>query len=161
MKDGFMKFLKKQSPARIIAAGFALTILFGSFLLMLPCCVRDGVSLSYIDALYTSTSAVCVTGLITVDAYDTFTTLGQIILCVLIHIGGLGVTAIGAGIILAMGRRVNLKERSLLREAMNLSSFSGVIRLLKNIFQTTLIFELCGAESLSRFILNRPVIGEF
>ena len=53
MKDGFMKFLKKQSPARIIAAGFALTILFGSFLLMLPCCVRDGVSLSYIDALYT------------------------------------------------------------------------------------------------------------
>ena len=145
MKDGFMKFLKKQSPARIIAAGFALTILFGSFLLMLPCCVRDGVSLSYIDALYTSTSAVCVTGLITVDAYDTFTTLGQIILCILIHIGGLGVTAIGAGIILAMGRRVNLKERSLLREAMNLSSFSGVIRLLKNIFQTTLIFELCGA----------------
>ncbi len=155
--NAFLTLLKKQSPARIIALGFALTILIGSGLLMLPCCVRDGVTLSYIDALYTSTSAVCVTGLITVDSYDTFTTLGQIVLCVLIHIGGLGVTTVGAGIIIAMGRRVNLKERTVLREAMNISSGSGIIRLLKNVFITTLIFEVAGALlSFIVFVRDNP-----
>ena len=75
-----MKFLKKLSPGRIIALGFAATILIGSLLLMLPCSVKDGVHLRYIDSLYTSTSAVCVTGLIAVDAGDTFTAFGQLIL---------------------------------------------------------------------------------
>lgn len=97
--------LKKLSPARIIALGFALVILVGSGLLMLPCSVKDGVDLNYIDSLYTSTSAVCVTGLIAVDARDTFTPLGQFFLAMLIQIGGLGVTAVGAGIIVAMGKK--------------------------------------------------------
>lgn len=97
------RFLHTQSPARIIAAGFALAILLGSVLLILPCSVQDGVDLQYIDALYTSTSAVCVTGLIAVDAGDTFTPLGQFFLAMLIQVGGLGVTAVGAGIIVAMG----------------------------------------------------------
>ena len=69
--------IKRQPPGRIIALGFALVIFIGSGLLMLPCSVKDGVVLHYIDALYTSTSAVCVTGLIAVDAGDTFTPLGQ------------------------------------------------------------------------------------
>ena len=78
---------KHLSTPRIIALGFALAILLGSVLLMLPVSVRPGVDLQYIDALYTSTSAVCVTGLITVDAGDTFTPLGQTILGLsLIHI---------------------------------------------------------------------------
>lgn len=71
-----MNFLKKQSPVRIISLGFALVILIGSVLLSLPYSIRDGVTLRYIDALYMSTSAVCVTGLLTVDAGDTFTPLG-------------------------------------------------------------------------------------
>ena len=83
--------LKKLSPARVIALGFALAILLGSVLLIMPFSVNDGVELSYIDALYTSTSAVCVTGLIAVDAGDTFTTTGKIILGLLIQLGGLGV----------------------------------------------------------------------
>ena len=83
-------FLKKQSPARIIASGFALVILLGSILLCLPCSVKEGATIRYIDALYTSTSAVCVTGLIAVDAGDTFTPLGQFFLASLIQIGGLG-----------------------------------------------------------------------
>ena len=107
--------IKKQSPARIIALGFALVILVGSLLLMLPCSIQDGVTVRYIDALYTSTSAVCVTGLIAIDAGDTFTPLGQFFLAMLIQVGGLGVTAVGAGIIVAMGRRVNLKGRVLIR----------------------------------------------
>ena len=116
-----IEFIKKQSPARIIALGFALVIFIGSLLLMLPCSIQDGVTVRYIDALYTSTSAVCVTGLIAIDAGDTFTPLGQFFLAMLIQVGGLGVTAVGAGIIVAMGRRVNLKGRVLIREAMNLA----------------------------------------
>ena len=84
-------FIKRQPPVRIIALGFAFAILLGSALLILPCSVRDGVNLSYTDALYTSTSAVCVTGLISVDVADTFTPLGQFIVAMLIQIGGLGV----------------------------------------------------------------------
>ncbi len=95
---------RRQSPARLIALGFAFVILLGSALLILPCSVREGVRLRYIDALYTSTSAVCVTGLIAVDAGDTFTPLGQTILALLIQVGGLGVTSVGAGIILAICR---------------------------------------------------------
>ena len=118
-----MNFLKKQSPVRIISLGFALVILIGSVLLSLPCSIRDGVTLRYIDALYMSTSAVCVTGLLTVDAGDTFTPLGQFFLGMLIQVGGLGVTAVGTGVILAMGKKINLKARNLIREAGNLDTF--------------------------------------
>ena len=139
-----LTFIKKQSPARIIAMGFILAILIGSVLLILPFSVRPGVHLRYIDALYTSTSAVCVTGLIAVDAHDTFTPVGQAILAALIQIGGLGVTAMGAGVILAVGRKVNLKGRTLIREAMNLDSGKGVVKFVKSVFLTTVSFELVG-----------------
>lgn len=138
-------FLKKMSAPQIIALGFALTILLGSGLLMLPCCVRDGVALNYIDALYTSTSAVCVTGLVTVDPADTFTGLGQTLLAILIQIGGLGVATVGAGIILAAGKRMDLKSRNVIREAVNASSGKGIVSLLQHIFITTLFFETLGA----------------
>lgn len=138
-------FIKKQSTARIIAIGFALAILIGSVLLILPCSVQEGVDLSYIDALYTSTSAVCVTGLIAVDAGDTFTSLGQFFLGMLIQIGGLGVTAVGAGVIVAIGKKVNFKGRNIIREAMNVNSGKGVVKFVKSIFYTTVAFELLGA----------------
>ena len=151
------RFLHTQSPARILAAGSALAILLGSVLLILPCSVQDGVDLQYIDALYTSTSAVCVTGLIAVDAGDTFTPLGQFFLAMLIQVGGLGVTAVGAGIIVAMGRKVDMKARSLIREAMNLDSGKGVILFVKSIFVTTVIFELTGAAlSFLVFVQDYP-----
>ena len=142
---------KHFSPARVIVLGFALTILLGSLLLSLPMSLRDGVKLNYIDALYTSTSAVCVTGLCAVDAGDTFSPIGQTVLALLIQVGGLGVTAVGAGVILAMGRKMNLKSRNVIREAMNLDSGKGVKRFLRDVFVTTLVFELIGA------ILSFPV----
>ncbi len=152
------QILKKLSPVRIIALGFALTILLGSLLLIMPFSVRDGVELQYIDALYTSTSAVCVTGLIAVDAGDTFTPLGQFILAALIQIGGLGVTTIGAGIILAMGKRMDLKGRTIIKEAVNLDTGKGIVTLVKNIFITTVIFELIGAIlSFTVFVQDYPV----
>lgn len=136
---------RRQSPARLIALGFALVILLGSVLLILPCSVREGVSLAYIDSLYTATSAVCVTGLIAVDAGDTFTPLGQFFLAALIQVGGLGVTSVGAGIILAMGKKVDLKGRNLIREASNLDSSKGAIRFVRSVLLTTLIIEVLGA----------------
>lgn len=148
------KFIKAQPPARIIALGFALTILLGSVLLMLPCSVNDGVELDYIDSLYTSTSAVCVTGLIAVDSADTFTPIGRFILAALIQIGGLGVTSIGAGIILAVGKKLDLKGRSLVKEASNLSSGKGIIRFIKDVLFTTLVIEAVGAL-LSFFVFVR------
>lgn len=145
--------VKRQSPARIITLGFLLVILTGSLLLMLPCSVKDGVSVSYIDALYTSTSAVCVTGLIAVDTGDTFTPLGQFFLAMLIQIGGLGVTSIGVGIMIAIRQRVDLKGRRLIREAMNVDSGKGLVRFVKAIFLTTITFELVGA------VLSFPVFA--
>lgn len=152
-----LKLIKSQPPARIIAFGFALVILLGSCLFMLPCSVKEGVELRYIDALYMSTSAVCVTGLISVDVGDTFTPLGQFFLAVLIQTGGLGVTCIGAGVIVAMRRRVNLKGRNVIREAMNLNTGKGIVKFIKSVFLTTLSFELVGAAlSFIVFIKDYP-----
>lgn len=139
------KFFQKQPAGRIIALGFLSVILIGSVLLILPCSVKDGVEISYIDALYTSTSAVCVTGLVVVDAGDTFTVFGQIILGLLIQIGGLGVTSVGTGIIIAMGKKVDLKGRNLIKESLNVDSGKGLVGFIKDIFITTIVFELVGA----------------
>ena len=150
---------RRQSSGRLIAIGFALLILLGSVILMLPWCLRNDVSLRYIDALYTSASAVCVTGLTVVDTADTFTPLGQAVVGLLIQAGGLGVATVGAGIMLAMGRRVDLKGRTVLREAMNLSGDGGVVRLLKKGLTITAAFELTGAMlSFPIFAQNYPVL---
>ena len=150
-------FIKKQSPVRVIALGFALVILLGSVLLIMPFSVQEGAVVHYIDTLYTSTSAVCVTGLIAIDAGDNFTFIGQFILAALIQIGGLGVTSVGAGIILVMGRKINLKERSVLQEALNLDSAQGILRFLKRIFLMTLCFEGVGAAlSFIVFVQDYP-----
>ena len=152
-----IELLKRQSPSRIIALGFVSVILLGSVLLILPFSVQEGVQVRYIDTLYTSTSAVCVTGLIAVDAGDTFTPVGQAILAGLIQVGGLGVTSVGAGIIIAMGKRISLKGRTLIREASNVDSASGLVRLVKAILFTTLIFELSGAAlSFLVFVQDYP-----
>ena len=138
-------FLKKLSPGRIIALGFLFCILLGSLLLMLPCSLQPGIALPYLDALYTATSAVCVTGLNVIDPGSTFSPFGQFVLGCLIQIGGLGVASIGVGIMLAMGKKINLKERRVIRDAMNLDSGKGLIRFVKAIFCTTLLIELLGA----------------
>ena len=152
-----INLIKRQSPARLIALGFISLILIGSILLRLPFCVKEGVHLSYIDSLYTSTSAVCVTGLIAVDAGDTFTPLGQMILGLLMQTGGLGVTTVGAGLMLLMRKKVDLKERTLVKEALNVDSGKGLITLVKRIFIVTIVFETAGALlSLLVFIQDYP-----
>lgn len=139
-----MNFLKKQSPVRLIALGFASVIFWGAILLMLPVSLNEGVKVSFIDALFTSTSAVCVTGLIAIDTAEHFSVFGRTIVALLIQIGGLGVTSVGVGFILFAGKRVGMKGRLLVKEAMNLTSYRGVVKLVKNILLMTLCFELLG-----------------
>ncbi len=140
-----LKRIWKLSPGRIIALGFAAVILIGSGLLMLPISIQPGQEIHYIDALYTSTSAVCVTGLIAIDPGTAFTPIGRFFLAMLIQIGGLGVTTIGAGVILAMGKKIGLKGRNLIQEAGNLENGKGAIRFVKQVLLTTLTIELAGA----------------
>ncbi len=152
-----LKTIQKWSPGRIIALGFALVILIGSVLLMLPCSIRPGQTVHYIDALYTSTSAVCVTGLLAIDTGTAFTPIGQFFVALLIQIGGLGVTSVGAAVILAMGKKVSLKGRNLIREGSNLGSGKGAIRFIKSVLLTTLTIELMGAAiSFTVFIQDAP-----
>ena len=126
-----MKLMKKLKPGRIIVLGFLSVIIIGAILLKLPIAINDGVKVSFVDALFTSTSAVCVTGLIAIDTADTFTVFGRTVVALLIQIGGLGVTSVGVGFILLMGKRVGIKERTLIKESMNLESMKGLVRLVK------------------------------
>lgn len=119
--------LEAAFAARVMTLGFAGLILLGSALLSLPACRR--VALNYVDCLYMAASAVCVTGLGVVDVADTFTPLGRCVMGALIQLGGLGVATIGAGVMLAAGRKVNLRERSIVQSALNLESGKGVVRL--------------------------------
>ncbi len=150
-------FLKKQPPARIIAFGFAAVILIGSLLLILPCSVNKGVEIGYIDALYTSTSAVCVTGLIAIDVGTAFTPLGQFFLAALIQIGGLGVTTVGALFIMAVGKKINMRGKTLIKEGSNLDSGKGIMLFIKSVLITTAVFELTGAAlSFIVFVQDYP-----
>ena len=113
-------------------------------MLLLPISVREGVKVSVIDALFTSTSAVCVTGLIAIDTADHFTVFGRAVVALLIQVGGLGVTSVGVGFILAAGGHISYKGRILVKEALNLDSSKGIIRLVEKILLMTLCFESIG-----------------
>lgn len=141
----FLLSIKRQPPGRLIVVGFALVILLGTGLLLLPISVRDDATVSFIDALFTSTSAVCVTGLIAIDVADHFTLFGQAVVAALIQVGGLGVTSIGVGLILAAGKKVGMRSRVLVKEALNVDGAKGMVRLVKSVLLLTLGFELVGA----------------
>ncbi len=140
-----MNFFKRMNPGRFIALGFALAILLGAFILYLPVSHKAGVDVAFMDALFTSTSAVCVTGLIAIDTYDTFNIFGQTVVVLLIQIGGLGVTSVGVGFILLARGKVDFKDRILVKEALNLDSLKGIVKLIKAILFMTLCFEGIGA----------------
>lgn len=139
------EYFKKNEPGRFIALGFASVILIGAFILFLPITHNAGVHVAFIDALFTSTSAVCVTGLIAIDTADTFNAFGQTVVAILIQIGGLGVTSVGVGFILLARRKVDFKDRILVKEALNLDSMKGIVKLVKAVLLMTLCFEGVGA----------------
>ena len=137
--------LRKLSPGRIVVLGFAFVILTGSLILWLPISANEGVHVNHIDALFTSTSAVCVTGLIAVDTADTFNVFGRTVVALLIQIGGLGVTCVGVGFILLAGKKIGIHGRVLIRDSMNLTTVKGVVALVESILFMTLLFEGIGA----------------
>ncbi len=153
-----IEFVKDQPPARLIALGFAAVILLGALLLLLPVSVRSDAQVTFVDALFTSTSAVCVTGLIAIDTADHFTPFGQGVVAALIQIGGLGVTSVGVGLIIAAGKRVSIKSRLLVKEALNIDSYRGIVKLVKAVLLMTLCFEAAGAVlSFLVFIRDYPL----
>ncbi|MFC4766938.1 TrkH family potassium uptake protein [Effusibacillus consociatus] len=149
---------KWLTPARILTVGFAALILIGAVLLSLPIASKSGEGLNFIDALFTATSAVCVTGLVVVDTLTQFNLFGQLVILSLIQIGGLGFMTVATFIIIFTGRRIGLKERLVIQEALNVNSMEGVIRLARNIVLITLGIELFFAAILAfRFALVMPI----
>ncbi|HBL83833.1 MAG: H(+)-transporting ATPase [Clostridiales bacterium GWF2_38_85] len=139
-----MKLFKNLSPARMIATGFLSVIFIGSILLMLPISLNSGENLSYVNALFTATSAVCVTGLTTVETATTFSVFGRAVIAMLIQIGGLGVMSVGVGLLMLTGKHVSFKERQLVKESISFKGMGGVIKLLRAILIMTLCFEVTG-----------------
>ncbi len=151
------RYLKNLSPARLVVLGFAAVILLGAVVLWLPVSVNEGVEVSFLDALFTSTSAVCVTGLIAIDTAEHFSVFGRTVVAMLIQIGGLGVTCVGVAFILFAGKNIGIKGRVIIRDTMNLNSVKGVIGLVKAILFMTLCFELTGmALSFLVFVQDFP-----
>ncbi|MCU7196886.1 TrkH family potassium uptake protein [Turicibacter sanguinis] len=148
---------KRLGPTQYIALGFMSVILIGSVLLALPIAHMPGTYVSYIDALFTSTSAVTVTGLISIETAEQFNAFGRLVIALLIQIGGLGVTSVGAIFILVMQRKFGVYHRLLLMEGLNFNSLSGVVRLVKSVLQLTLVIELVGMIlSFFTFIQHYP-----
>lgn len=136
--------IKKMRPGRLIALGFAGVILLGALLLWLPFTHQPGAEVRMVDALFTSTSAVCVTGLISIDTAEHFNVLGRAVVASLIQIGGLGVTSVGAAFILIAQKKMGLRSRVLIKEGLNLHSLEGCVRLVKAVLKLTLLFEGIG-----------------
>lgn len=143
---------KKLTPIQIIILGFVTVIAVGTVLLMLPISTYSG-HLSFADALFEATSATCVTGLIVVDTATTFTFFGQLVLLIMIQLGGLGFMAIATLLFVALGRKITLKERMTMAESAGVERLQGTILLAMHMVKTTVIVEFLGAILLMfRFI---------
>lgn len=148
----------KWSPPRILVSGFALIILLGALLLSMPFASVSGERLPFIDALFTATSATCVTGLVVVDTGTYFSIWGQIILMCLFQLGGLGFMTMATLVALVLRKRISLRERLLLQESMNQSSMEGIVRLIRRVIVYSLTIELIGAALFaSRFAFDMPL----
>jgi len=135
---------KKLSPPRVLAIGFMSVILTGALLLTLSIATVDGKGLPFVDALFTATSAVCVTGLVVVDTGSVFSVFGQIVILLLIQIGGLGFMTFATMFAILLGKKINLNERMILQEAYNQSTLGGIVRLAKYVFLAAFVIESMG-----------------
>lgn len=136
---------KVLSTTQFIMLSFLVTIFVGSVLLSLPISSATGKAVGYLDALFTATTATCVTGLVTVPVVTTWSVFGQIVILLLIQIGGLGVVTIMSGIMISLHKRLGLSDRALLQDSFNLSSLSGLVRFTKKVILGTFVIEFVGA----------------
>lgn len=147
----------KLHPTQIIIAGFLMLIILGAILLSLPAATVPGKSISFLEACFTSTSAVCVTGLVVVDTGTTFTLFGQAIILILIQMGGLGFMTITSFVFILVGKRITLSERMIIKESLNEFNLSGLVKMIRKILIVTFTTELIGALLLAtRFV---PMFG--
>lgn len=145
----------KLTSSRMIICGFAAVILFGSFLLMLPFSTKGPGGASFLDALFTSTSAVCVTGLIVQDTATYWTEFGQFVILTLIQIGGMGVITVVAAISMVSGRKISLMQRSTMQEAISAPQVGGIVKLTAFILKLTFLFELAGAACMAPVFISK------
>ena len=141
--------IRRLTQTQMIVVGYLLIILIGAMLLMLPAASRDGKVTPFIDALFTSASASCVTGLVIADTYQKWTMFGQCVILLLIQIGGLGFMTIGVFFAIILHRKIGLVMRGTLQESVNIQQIGGIVRLAKKIMQGTLVFEGTGAVILA------------
>lgn len=153
MKSGMFNFINLSewdlNPYQVLTLGFTILIIVGSFLLMLPIASTANVSMPFIDALFTATSAVCVTGLVVVDVGNYFTLFGQIVIIILIQAGGLGVMTLTTLMAVVLGRRIQLRDRMLIQESLNCLDIKGVVRLVIYIIKVTFLIEFIGGTILA------------
>nr|WP_314277392.1 TrkH family potassium uptake protein [uncultured Peptostreptococcus sp.] len=152
MKDNekiYPSLLYILKPGQMIVVGFILLILLGTFLLVSPLASSSGNITNFIDSFFTATSAVCVTGLVVVDTSIHWSLFGKIVILLLIQVGGLGFMTIGTLVALALRKKINLRQRILIKEALNLYELSGSVRLIKNIMKYTFFIEAIGSVILS------------
>lgn len=139
----------RLSSAKIIALGFAALIITGTVLLMLPVSTADGQGASFIDALFTAVSASCVTGLVVHDTATYWSVFGKLVIITLIQIGGMGVVTFALAIFKASGKKISLKQRSVMQESVSGTGVGGIVRLTGFIVTGTFIFEAAGAALLA------------
>ncbi|MEN8905005.1 MAG: TrkH family potassium uptake protein [Clostridiales bacterium] len=158
-KVNFKKIRKLQNiaPSRIIVFSFAIVIFLGSILLSLPISSKSGESLGFFNSIFTSTSATCVTGLTLYDTYENYTFFGQIIILILIQMGGLGIVTLATFFSIIIGKKVGLKGMILAKESVNNFNFPDVLSLIKKIVIVTISIELFGALLLSLKLV--PIFG--
>lgn len=148
--------MQRAKDIRLIILTFLIIILIGSAILMLPFSTTKPIS--FIDALYTATSATCVTGLIVKDTAQDFTTFGQIIILLLIQIGGLGYMTIATFMAVMLRKKLSHRDQMILKTSLNYDTLSGVVRFLKTVLKMVLIFEAVGALLFAaRFSFDMPL----
>ncbi|WP_186430432.1 TrkH family potassium uptake protein [Clostridium sp. BSD9I1] len=150
----------KLIPVRILAIGFAIVIFIGAILLSLPISSADGRGTAFIDSLFTSTSAVCVTGLVTLDTGTHWNYFGKTVILLLIEIGGLGFMSFAALIALILGRKITLSERLVMQEAINSSNLEGIVKMVKYILGFTFSIQFMGALLLSTQFIHIYGLGK-
>lgn len=133
------------STTQIILLSFLVTILVGSVLLALPISSENGMPVPYLDALFTATTSTCVTGLVTLPTVSAWSVFGQVVILLLIQIGGLGLITIMSGLMLLLNRKMGIGDRLLIQDAFNLNTMSGLAKFVKNVLLGTLIIEGIGA----------------
>ena len=133
------------STTQIILLSFLATILVGSALLALPISSASGEAVPYLDALFTATTSTCVTGLVTLPTVSAWSVFGQIVILLLIQIGGLGIITIMSGLMLLLNKKMGISDRLLIQDAFNLNTMSGLAKFVKNVLLGTLIIEGIGA----------------